>query len=115
KDSGKPPTKSDSIRDVLDENPKAEAREIIDTLAGRGIKVNASLVYLVRSKYRKRRRRQRRQQAVETSRNAGVANPVQLIVAGKDLADEAGGLKTLKKLVDWLAEERGAHPYKWPA
>src|SRR5262249_49392147 len=57
KDSGKPPTKSDSIRDVLDENPKAEAREIIDTLASRGIKVNASLVYLVRSKYRKRRRR----------------------------------------------------------
>jgi hypothetical protein len=104
KDSGKAPTKSDAIREVLDENPKAEAREIINTLASRGTKVNASLVYLVRGKYRKRRRRQKRQQAVETSRNAGVSNPVQLIVRVKDLAEEAGGLKNLKKLVDLLAE-----------
>ena len=38
------------------------------------------------------------------SREAGMANPVELILEVRKLAAKAGGVRSLKKLVDLLAE-----------
>ncbi len=101
---GKGPNKSEAIREVLAQNPKAQSKEIIDILAQRGIRIQPSLIYMVRSKQRQQKRRQKRERAVESSARTGVANPVALIMKVKALASEAGSIKNLKQLVDVLAE-----------
>jgi hypothetical protein len=97
-------SKSEAIREMMAQHPEAKARDIISLLADQGVKVQPSLVYLVRSNQKKDRRRQKRLRAVEASRDSGISNPVALIVRVKDLARNMGGLKNLQKLVDLLAE-----------
>ena len=63
-----------------------------------------NLVYALKTKARARHRKQKRQQAVQAGRNAGMANPVALVLRVRQLAVEAGGIKHLKQLVDVLAE-----------
>ena len=96
--------KSAAIRELLAQNPKTPVREIVSTLAGRGMKVNPNLVYAIKSTSRARHRKQQRQQAVQAGRNAGMANPVALVLRVRQLAVEAGGMRHLKQLVDVLAE-----------
>ena len=96
--------KSSAIRELLEQNPKMPVKDIVSTLAGRGIKVNSNLVYLLRSKMHFKRRRQKRRAAVQAGRNSGVANPVALVLKVRQLAAEAGGMRHLKQLVDVLSE-----------
>jgi hypothetical protein len=102
--TGGPVNKSDAVREELARNPKAGSKEIIAALAGRGIKVAPSLVYFVKSKASQKKRKARRKLAEETGRQAGAANPLELVIRVKNLAREVGGLKNLKQLVDLLAE-----------
>ena len=91
--------KSQEIRNLLEENRRMSAGEIVSRLAAKGIEVQPSLVYLVRGKSRKGRRKQGRQRAA-----ARVAsNPVVLITKVKDLASQVGGMGHLKQLVEALA------------
>jgi hypothetical protein len=99
-----PVNKSQAIRDVIAQNPKAKAPEIVELLAAQGVRVKPHLVYLVRSKSRRKKARRRRQQAVAVSRAAGVSDPVKLVLRVRELADAAGGIKALQRLVDALAE-----------
>jgi hypothetical protein len=101
---GKFATMSDAIRDMIRQHPKAKSKEIVELLAKEGITVQPSLVYFIRSKRRHKKRRQKQQRVAEATQRTGTANPVQLIVKVKNLAQEAGGLKHLKQLVDLLAE-----------
>jgi hypothetical protein len=96
--------KSEAIRELLAQQPAASVREIVSTLGQKGIKVRPTLVYFIRSKQRQQTRRQKRQRAAENSARAGVADPVKLILAVKSLAQDAGGMRHLKQLVDALAE-----------
>jgi hypothetical protein len=96
--------KSASIRDMLNENPKAPVKEIVSILGDRGIKVSPNLVYILKSKMKHKTRRARRQRAVDASQKAGLADPVQLIVEVRRVAEKAGGIRRLKALVDLLAE-----------
>jgi len=96
--------KSAAIRELLAQNPNTPVSEIVSTLASRGIKVTPNLVYALKAKGKARHRKQKRQQAVEAGRNSGMANPVALVLRVRQLAVEAGGLKSLKQLVDVLAE-----------
>jgi hypothetical protein len=96
--------KSAAIRAALAENPKARSKEIVTLLGGKGIKVAPSLVYYIKSRQKRLKKLQRRQLAAETSRSTGTADPVQLILRVKELARDAGGLHSLKQLVDVMAE-----------
>jgi hypothetical protein len=96
--------KSAAIRELLSQNPDMPVSEIVSTLAGRGINVTSNLVYALKTRARVRRRKQKRQQAVQAGRNAGMVDPVALVLKVRQLAGEAGGLKHLKQLVDVLAE-----------
>jgi hypothetical protein len=96
--------KSAAIRTILEKNPKTPVKEIVSTLDGQGIKVHPNLVYLIKSQTKQKAKRAKRKQAVEATQRAGIANPVELILEVRKVAEKAGGIRQLKKLVDLLAE-----------
>jgi hypothetical protein len=96
--------KSRAVREALAQNPRMKVREIVSKLAGQGIEVSANHVYLIKSKRRAKHRRHQRQQAEQAGRNAGMANPVTLVLKVRQLSVEAGGMKHLKQLIDVLSE-----------
>ena len=101
---GKPVNKSALIREMIAQHPEAQSKEIVSLLGEKGTKVLPSLVYFIKSKQRQKKRRQKRQRVAETSQQTGNSNPVELILKVKTLARDAGGIKSLKQLVDALAE-----------
>jgi hypothetical protein len=92
--------KSEAIRQLLKQNPRMPVKEIVSTLAVRGLKVNPNLVYGLKTKTKARHRKQ----GVQGGRNVGKTNPAQLVLRVKELAAEAGGMEHLKELVEVLAE-----------
>jgi hypothetical protein len=96
--------KSQAIRDIFAENPKADTKSVITRLAEKGVKVSPTMVYYVRSKQQLARRKAKRAQVAESSRKTGTPNPVELVLRVKDMAREVGGIRHLKQLVDLLAE-----------
>jgi hypothetical protein len=96
--------KSEEIRQLLRANPKLAAQEVISTLAGRGIKVAPTLVYFVKGRMKGRKgRRRKARQMVEKVVATGNTDPIATILKVKRWADEVGGLKKLKALVDALS------------
>lgn len=95
--------KSEAIREILGQDPKTPVKDIVATLSQRGIKVNPNLVYLIKSKRSQKAKRESRLRAVEANRMAGLANPVELILEVRKVAEKAGGMRHLKELVDMLA------------
>ena len=91
--------KSQVIREILAADPKADYKTVITKAAEKGAKVSQTMVYYVRSKLGQAARKAKREQAAATSRN-----PVELVSRVKKLANEVGGMKHLKQLVDLLAE-----------
>lgn len=96
--------KSAAIRAALEQNPKAKSKEIVATLAEKGMKVAPTLVYYIKSRAKRLKRKQKRERIAATSRGMGSANPVELVLQVKRVAQSAGGMKNLKQLVDALAE-----------
>jgi hypothetical protein len=96
--------KSAAVRDILASNPNTPVRDIVKVLNQRGIQIHPNLVYLIKSKARAMRHKQKRERLVENGRQMGIANPVELILATRTLAEKAGGIRHLKQLVDALAE-----------
>jgi hypothetical protein len=81
------------------------AKEVVSTLAGRGIKVTDTLVYFVKGKMHGRKgRRQKARQMVANVAATGNGDPVATILKVKRWALEVGGMKKLKALVDALSE-----------
>jgi hypothetical protein len=97
--------KSAAIRELYRLNPEIKVKEIISTLAARGITVGPNLVYLVKGKLKgeKNRRRKVNRAAATVATNPGSTNAVQTILKVKALATEVGGLDTLRELVDALS------------
>ena len=96
--------KSAEVRAILARDSHTPVRDIVANLAQRGIKIHPNLVYLIKSKARAGRRKQKRQKALENSKSLGIADPVELILEARRLAEKAGGMRHLKQLVDVLAE-----------
>lgn len=91
--------KSQVVREILAADPKADYKTVIARAAERGAKVSQTMVYYVRSKLGQAARKAKREQAAANPRN-----PVELISRVKKLANDVGGIKHLKQLVDLLAE-----------
>jgi hypothetical protein len=105
---GKKPSRSQAIREFLKQNPQAKARDVVEQLGQKGIKVNAGLVYMVKgslkSKAGRKRRRAARAAKVAGMARSGTVNPVVLIRKVRALAEEAGGMKQLQDLIAVLSE-----------
>lgn len=99
----KGPNKSQAVRELLAENPKMPAKEIVSTLGAKGLKVNPSLIYFIKGKLRGKK--QRRNRVVKAARAASKGgDPVALIHDVRALALRAGGYGKLRELVDALAD-----------
>lgn len=89
--------KSQLVRDILKESPKAKVAEIVAMLAAKKVKVIPAQVYFIKSKLRKGRKKRQLRQV----KNAiGGSDPLSLIRKVRSLADEVGGFKGLKDLVE---------------
>jgi hypothetical protein len=102
--NGKSGNKSEAIRDMIAQNPKAQSKEIVSLLGARGVKVQPSLVYYIKSKQKNSKRRQKRERVAATSERTGAGDPVALVLKVKALAREAGGIANLQQLVGALAD-----------
>lgn len=101
-------SRSAAIREVLTQTPKAKAKEVVELLSSKGVKVNAGLVYMVKGSMKSKAGRKRRKaaRAADAGKTAykSATSPVELIRKVKELADEAGGFKSLRELVDVLSD-----------
>jgi hypothetical protein len=95
--------KSAAALEILRKNPKTPVKEVVATLAGQGIKISENYVYMLKSKMKARKRKEKRERAMTVTATAPI-NPAELVREVKDLAARAGSMRTLKQLVDVLAE-----------
>jgi hypothetical protein len=97
------PSKSALIREYLKKHRKAKAKQVVEALAGDGVKVTEGLVYMQKGQLKGRR--QRRAKIVRAARAVkSNSDPVALIRDVKALALRAGGYGKLKDLVDALGD-----------
>lgn len=92
--------KIDLINAIWARDPRTKVRAIVEELAGQGVKVTPSFVYYAKRKRGAASRRAKREAVVT------MAGPeaVQIVSRVRALANEVGGMKQLKKLVDLIAE-----------
>jgi len=96
--------KSQAIRDLYKENPKMKAKEVVEVLGQRGVDVKTGLVYIVKGKMSARRQDDRKAERAATRVASGNSDAVATILKVKTLANELGGLGSLKAIVDLLSE-----------
>jgi len=98
--------KSAAIRDLYKHDPDVQVKDVISSLASKGIKVAPNLVYLVKGQMKgeKNRRKTVTRNATKVAEASGSHDAVATIVKIKSLASEVGGLRTLKSLVDALSD-----------
>ncbi len=97
--------KSEEIRQVLRANRKMKAKDVVMTLADKGITVTTNQVYFIKGEMKGRKKKAQKvvaEVAVATDATSGDA--VKTILKVKGWATEVGGLKKLKALVDALSE-----------
>ena len=74
------------------------------SLAQRGIKIQPTLVYYIKSKAKHQKGRQARRRVAQTMQKSRGSNPVELILKVKGLAAEVGGMGMLKTVLEALSE-----------
>src|SRR6476661_7715685 len=93
--------KSEEIRKLLQTNPKLPVKDLVASLADRGITVTPNLVYFIKGQTAgNNSRRRKARQMVARVTATGNGDAVATIVRVKGLAAEVGGLKKLKVLVE---------------
>lgn len=97
--------KSAAIREILKEQPMIKASEAIAALGAKGIKVAPGLFYLIKGKVAggKKRGRKAGRKAAKVGVAGGSTDALATILKVKKLADEIGGMKTLKAVIEALS------------
>jgi len=110
------PNMSEAIRDYLKEKPESSAKDVVEGLGQKGLKVKANLVYFIKGQVGAKKQRRNKvaraaQAATETTAapagsngRANHADAITLIREIKALALKSGGIGKLKALVEALAE-----------
>jgi hypothetical protein len=100
--------KSEEIRQMLRANPKASAKEVKDALGAKGIKFSDHLYYFVKGNMLGKQSRKNKAKnmvaKVAGSTGTGHADALSTILKIKSLANDVGGLKKLRALVEALAD-----------
>lgn len=99
--------KSEEIRQLLKANPKITAKEVFTALEEKGLKVSPKLFYLVKGKMLGRQSRKRKSHKmaakVVASTGGNSADALSTILKVKSWANEVGGMKKLRALVEALS------------
>jgi len=101
--------KSDDVRQLLKANPAITAKEVVATLAEKGIKISNALFYFTKGQMKGRKARKQKDQKTATAKVAEATltikgDALSTILKVKAWAKEVGGMKTLKALVEALSE-----------
>jgi hypothetical protein len=97
------PNKSQAVRDLLKQKPDMAVKEVVATLADKGMKITPNLVYFIKGKMKAGK--QRRKKLVRAARAASAnGDPVALIRDVRALAERSGGIDRLRELVEALAQ-----------
>jgi hypothetical protein len=100
--------KSEQIRQLLKSNPEMSEKEAAAKLAEKGIKVSGNLFYFVKGQMKGKKARRKKVQRtltqVAASTHVSRSDAVSTIRKVKSWANEVGGMKTLKALVEALSE-----------
>jgi hypothetical protein len=101
-------SKSEQIRQLLKASPEIKAHEAVAKLAEKGVKISGNLFYYVKGQMKGRKARRKKAQRAVTkvaeSTHVTRVDAVTTIRKVKSLANEVGGMKTLKALVEALSE-----------
>src|SRR5262245_39136063 len=96
-------SKSARIRDLLKERPDIKAPEALATLKARGVSANVNLFYYVKGRMASKKQKTSATATVAKPRSTTRQDAVAVIGKVKALALDVGGLRTLKSIVDALA------------
>jgi hypothetical protein len=100
--------KSEEIRKLMQANPGIGPKEVIAKLAEKGIDVSAGLFYFVKGHLKGRRARKRHAQNVVSNvaefRQVNRVDALSTILKVKALANEVGGMRKLKALVEAICD-----------
>lgn len=100
--------KSEEIRQLLKADPKVSAKEVREALEAKGIKISDKLYYLVKGKMlgKQSRKRKARKMVAKVAESTGIGNADALstILKVKSWANQVGGMKKLRALVEALSE-----------
>ena len=100
--------KSEEVRLLLKANPEIGVKEVVAKLAEKGIKISNALFYFTKGKMKGRKARKQKAQKVVTkvaeSTHLTKSDALSTIRKVKAWANEVGGMKTLKALVEALSE-----------
>jgi hypothetical protein len=100
--------KSEEIRQMLKANPKVTAKEVKDALGAKGIKISDNLYYLVKGtilgKQGHKKKARKMVAKVAGTTGTGNADALSTILKIKSLANQVGGLKKLRALVEALSQ-----------
>ena len=108
--SDAPTSKSAAIHAILKGNRQMKTKDVLSALAEKGISVSEKMVYYVKGKMKGQRGRKKQMVAqvaaiaVATAPTSANVDAVKTILTVKGWANEVGGLKKLKALVDALNE-----------
>lgn len=100
--------RTQAIREYMDAHPEATAGEIVEALRAQGLKVNAGMVYNLRSSAKRtgKRGRPAKRGVNGVSRRGRPASGTTLsekqLLATKQLADQLGGTDALRRTLDLL-------------
>jgi hypothetical protein len=95
---------SEEIRQVFRSNPGIKPKEVVAALSAKGIDVADGLVYYIKGqlKGRRGRRRKVRDVADKVAATPVSIDPLATILRVKSLANDVGGIKKLKALIEAL-------------
>ena len=100
--------RSEEIRKVLTANPTISLKEATAELAKQGIEVSTGLFYFVKGQMKGRKARKTKAQNAVTKVAAAThgtrSDAVTTILKVKSCANEVGGMKALKALVEALSD-----------
>ena len=100
--------KSEEIRQMLRANPKVSAKEVRDALGANGIKISDHLYYFVKGNMlgKKARKNKARTMVTKVTASTGTSSTdaVSMILKVKSLANQVGGMKKLRALVEALSD-----------
>src|SRR5471032_2804488 len=100
--------KSEEVRQMLKANPAITAKEVVAAMNAKGLKISGNLYYFIKGQMKGRKGRKKKAQkmvaTVAEATNVTKSDALSTILKVKALANELGGLKKLKALVEALSE-----------
>jgi hypothetical protein len=100
--------KSEELRQLLKANPEISARDAVAALGARGIEISDNLYYFIKGKIKGRKGKKKKAQQViakvAEANNVPRSDALATILKVKAVANEVGGLKKLRALVEALSD-----------